>query len=280
MSKKLAIVFPTQLQIAIMSSEPPHLSEQIEGFTLLNFRELGGYRAMNGKHIRHNLFFRSGALYRLRNQIEIGNFERLGIKVICDLRGCGEIKARPDPNFEGIRCNQVSSSGAVDPSKIFRDLKECDDKTDAVRKQFNAGCEAYQRMPFDNPAYRQIFQEIVNDNVPILVHCAGGKDRTGVAMALILAFFGVSRDDIIFDYMQSMKYLNRNWLSDNVNRLKEFVAPELVEVMIGFFGCSRVYIETTLNEVVFKYGSYDKYFEAEYGITPEQRREIIERYTE
>ena len=56
-------------------------------------------------------------------------------------------------------------------------------------------------MPFGNPAYRALFGAIRAGQTPILFHCTAGKDRTGVAAALILKALGVSREDIVEDYL-------------------------------------------------------------------------------
>ena len=256
------------------------LSQQIKGIEYVhNFRELGGYRAINRKTIKHNIFFRSSALYKLTDPSDIETFLSFGIKTICDVRGPNERKNKPDPKFEGIKYNEITSQGTTDPLKIFQQLKGPDDKAQTIKTNFMIGFEGYQRMAFENDAYKQMFKDIVEGNVPILVHCAGGKDRTGVACALILALFGVEREDIVFDYMQSIPS-KLNWINDNVEKLKKSVSPELADVMKDFFGCSRIYLEMMLNEVLFKYGSYDNYFEAEYGITPQMRKELIEKYTE
>src|SRR4029453_15188695 len=51
---------------------------------------------------------------------------------------------------------------------------------------------------------RLIFEALGEpDNLPALVHCTGGRDRTGVAVALIQAALGVSDDDIAEDYALS-----------------------------------------------------------------------------
>jgi len=41
------------------------------------------------------------------------------------------------------------------------------------------------------------------DNVPAMINCAHGKDRTGIIVALVLWCSGWSKDDIIADYAQS-----------------------------------------------------------------------------
>jgi protein-tyrosine phosphatase len=54
------------------------------------------------------------------------------------------------------------------------------------------------------PAIAEIVGVIVDDRFedgPILVHCAAGKDRTGIVIAVLLSALGVSEDDVIADYL-------------------------------------------------------------------------------
>ena len=59
----------------------------------------------------------------------------------------------------------------------------------------------YARMPFNNQAFRILFEHIQKGDVPILIHCASGKDRTGVACMLILLALGVDREIVLEDYL-------------------------------------------------------------------------------
>ena len=50
-------------------------------------------------------------------------------------------------------------------------------------------------------------------NVPLVVHCAAGKDRTGVAVAVLLRALDVSEDTAIEDYL----------LTNDVGRFRAFI---------------------------------------------------------
>jgi protein-tyrosine phosphatase len=56
--------------------------------------------------------------------------------------------------------------------------------------------------------YRSAFQHIVDGDVPLVFHCAGGKDRTGTLAALILTALGVPEQTVVADYMLTNRYLD------------------------------------------------------------------------
>ena len=50
------------------------------------------------------------------------------------------------------------------------------------------------------------------DNVPAMLNCAHGKDRTGLVTALVLICFGKSKEFIALDYAKSeVSYLHQTW---------------------------------------------------------------------
>ena len=76
----------------------------------LNFRQLGGYVTTEGKSVKENVFYRSGAPFRM-NESEIETLKQLGLCAIMDLRSNEEILQRPDPEFPNIL--MIKHSGTV-----------------------------------------------------------------------------------------------------------------------------------------------------------------------
>jgi protein-tyrosine phosphatase len=90
------------------------------------------------------------------------------------------------------------------------------------------------------------------DAFPALFHCAAGKDRTGVTCALILASLGVSREDIVEDFMLTGKHydalanLDRN-IPQVVGAVTEGAWPR--EALLPIFGVEPSYIAAALDQV-------------------------------
>lgn len=100
-------------------------------------------------------------------------------------------------------------------------------------------------------AYKRLFAHLAAGEVPIVFHCTAGKDRTGVAAMLILPSLGVSEEDALYDYLLTNVYL--------AQRIWELVAKGL--------GVER-------------YGTYEAYFAAEYGLDAQGLAALRDRYTE
>jgi len=49
--------------------------------------------------------------------------------------------------------------------------------------------------------YAELFEHLLAEDVPVVFHCTAGKDRTGFAAALVLMALGVSRDEVMKDYL-------------------------------------------------------------------------------
>ncbi|KIY51470.1 hypothetical protein FISHEDRAFT_70702 [Fistulina hepatica ATCC 64428] len=174
-------------------SNPPFVA--VEGS--INFRGVGGF-AVDLRAVKPNLFYRSGDLSQVT---EAGKqkLRELGIRQVFDLRKDVEIASfnAPPLSAEGITCTRlVISETSHDPVSLASRLKEFD--TD----ELNAFLSMYLEMLEDGtPTYGTLVRHVMEyPNSPCLVHCTGGKDRTGIFAAVILMALGVSDADIIADY--------------------------------------------------------------------------------
>ncbi len=74
-----------------------------------NFRELGGYRAADGRQVKYGLLYRGGNLDLLKSEADHARLASLGLREILDLRSAGESAAHPDP---AVRGRTTSASAA------------------------------------------------------------------------------------------------------------------------------------------------------------------------
>ncbi|HZU73469.1 MAG TPA: tyrosine-protein phosphatase [Acidimicrobiales bacterium] len=163
----------------------------------LNFRDLGGYRTVDGRWVKTRCLFRSAELCHL-TEPDLARIKELGIKVVVDLRNEPERKARPGRVLPGVevvcRTTPAVGSGATLEEEIVRgQLPERDDQwvLDSYRDMLT-------RLA---PEFRLLVQRATtSDRAPVLFHCAAGKDRTGLAAAILLGLLGVPDATIQEDY--------------------------------------------------------------------------------
>lgn len=170
----------------------------------VNFRDVGGYKTADGKRVRRGLVYRSGALGSL-TEADVMHLAKLGVKLVCDLRGEDERVADPD---------RLPTEPA--PEYLHLPLTVEDDRRRRLRALLinpallgDMMTEMYTRTMIDRNAklYGGILRRLADPaNLPTVIHCTAGKDRTGMAVALLLLALGVPEDIIIADYSLSNLY--------------------------------------------------------------------------
>ena len=119
----------------------------------LNFRQLGGYMTTEGKTVKDNIFYRSGAPFFM-SKSEIETLKQLGLCAIMDLRSNEEISQRPDPELPNIW--MIKHSGAISEGgeEINFSSEGMNRIGEGGREQLALLKNYYARMPFNNQAFR------------------------------------------------------------------------------------------------------------------------------
>ena len=126
----------------------------------------------------------------------------------------------------------------------------------------------------------ELFLKVAGD-VPILIHCASGKDRTGVACMLILLALGVDRGIVLEDYLLTNVY-RREAIQKKLEEDKDIILkhPEREELDRMTFGVTEEIGKIVLDAIFNEYGSIESYFEKEFHINQEELQRLRSIYTE
>ena len=178
---------------------------------IINFRDVGGYPTAGGGRVKKGLIFRGVALSHASEE-DLAAMTAMGIGLIFDLRAAHEAVSRPDRMPVGALYRRESAVPAFDEDPL--ELLSWDDLITqlAESEELAAKCKAfhdqvYAEMIRRPQAYRVLLGEMVADPTRgVYIHCAAGKDRTGVACAIIARLLGVSREDALADYMESANH--------------------------------------------------------------------------
>jgi len=173
----------------------------------LNFRDLGGYPAADGRRVRWRMLYRTGTTHALTRE-DLRHLEALGIRYAYDFRSNAERCQHPTRLTElaGIeyRCRDHDSV----PGDIRRLLSRPDARPDESHRLM---IDLYRNLPYELAgAYGDWFAQLAAGRVPSVFNCTAGKDRTGVAAALLLHALGVPRDAVLADYMETRRFYDRS----------------------------------------------------------------------
>lgn len=244
-----------------------------------NFRDLGGYRTRDGRHVKWNTLFRSGSMHGLTDA-DYAALEQRGIRVVCDFRDTRERAAEPVA-WPGAGAPRVLSEDyALDMAGFLPRGPAKDWTADAARAAMTA---SYPRMLAQfHGQYRRMFDELLARHAPLAFNCSAGKDRTGVAAALLLTALGVPRETVIQDYLLTNRYLDTAKLvgKDGTGSVANPLGGMPAPVMQALLAADRRYIEAALTVLDGHRGGADGWLRDEMGLTRPKLLQLRAAYLE
>lgn len=178
----------------------------IEG--TINARDLGGLPTDDGRRVRRGVLIRSAELDKLTDRGLAALRDQHCVATILDLRSTRERTKRPPANGLHSGLTLVHYDYATSSA----DMERLWAKGEVIHAEVHAMMlDIYRRLPWEQAeGFRLLFELVETGRMPILFHCAAGKDRTGVAAALLLSALGVTRDAIYDDFLMSERCFEAN----------------------------------------------------------------------
>jgi protein-tyrosine phosphatase len=244
----------------------------------LNFRDVGGCVTSDGRRVRRGLIFRSDGLTRLTDE-DLRTLERLRLRTVVDLRTVQERASEPDrlPACDGLRCVHLPMRDPSLPESRLRLF---------LRMVWNGPSTDFEAMlqrhftsfAFDCTQSVGGLLRLLADpaNLPAVVHCTAGKDRTGFTMATLLLSLGVPIDDVLEDHLISNELLS-GLIPRWVKRLRRASLGRLSEPQIMPLLVARAeHIQLVVQEICDKHGSIQAWMHSDCGVDCETQRRIAE----
>jgi protein-tyrosine phosphatase len=230
-----------------------------------NFRDLGGYRTADGHSVKWGLLFRSGAMSGLTAS-DYAYLGKLGIGVVCDFRDTRERKAEPSAWPAAGAPRILSDDYMLDYAMLLPRGAMNTWTAEAARASLAA---SYPRMLVQfNGQYRRMFAELLAGHAPLAFNCSAGKDRTGIAAALLLTALGVPRETVIDDYLLTNQTLDAASLMQGKAGADNPFMKLPPDVLKAFLGADRSYIEAALAVVDGHKDGARGYLRDELGLGP------------
>jgi protein-tyrosine phosphatase len=245
-----------------------------------NFRDFGGYRTGDGSVVKKGLLYRSGGLDQA-SENDLNELNSLGIRTVVDLRLAQERSQAPDrfPDHRDVQVVQLPMKRLVTPRSGYLD------------SFFSLLFGEARRLDFERVA-RQSYREYVTQyrdeiseilrlvserrNLPVLIHCTAGKDRTGVVCSLLQRALGVPGELAMQDYMLSNECLNEY----NRAMLKRLRFLPLLGVpkqkFIPLLEARKEYLQAIFDQIESEFGDLEEYFRDGLGFSEGERIRLKE----
>ena len=175
---------------------PRHEPRRLDLAGGCNFRDIGGYPAADGRRVRQGMLYRSGVLTYL-TPADHDAIAPAGIRTIVDQRRDDEIAAEPTTWAGPVRNLSWQLDESIASSQRGAPWEHA--ASGAVARAWLIQSYPTMKDWLVRPL-RGIFDVVLDEDAPVLFHCAAGKDRTGFCAAMVLGLAGVSKDAILADY--------------------------------------------------------------------------------
>ena len=231
-----------------------------------NFRDVGGYRTVDGRTVRWNVLYRSGSLGSLQKD-GMARLQTMNIRAIIDLRMTAE-RRLDQSNWLSIAGlgyftrDYILGGDDASVAQIFKDPSKL--TASAMRAMMIQG---YRTMPKElTPQYRELFARLIApDKGAVVVNCTAGKDRTGIGAALVLTALGVPYETVREDYLLSNVGLNMDTVHNAISPQLALLPADVIQPLVGVEG---EYLHAAFAQMKADHGSIEAYLEKELGVGP------------
>lgn len=262
-----------------MTQQVPSTEPELAG--VRNFRDVGGLPTVDGRRVRHGVLFRSGHLAHATAE-DAAFLASLNLHTIFDFRNAADRKLEgPDVELPGVRNVNLPLSDPADGAEFWKMVRDGDlDQLRAILadgKGADRMIASYRMIIKERTAeHSRVLHAIAEDSVPTLMHCAAGKDRAGLSIAVTLLAVGVEREAITSDYLES-NARHRRYKVQRSGSSASAYSPEVMELLSPLFDARAEYLTAALETIEDTWGGVDAYLERGLRLAPETRERLRDR---
>ncbi len=238
-----------------------------------NLRELGGYRMSDGRRVKQGMVYRGGHPGGISAE-HLPLVGKLCLSATVDLRTTEERSDLPFPDFLVGSTHYWTRDYELSRGNVVRLLRDPVTDPAAMRRHM---IESYARFPEEQrDGIEALLRLLLDGRTPVLVNCTAGKDRTGVACALLLAALGADHELIRQDYALTEQLHDPSSQLFSVDPDGPFayllqVDPQVWRTMMR---SDPAYIDATFKALEEHHGGTERYLEVEHGIGRAERERL------
>ncbi|MFC4349364.1 tyrosine-protein phosphatase [Kordiimonas lipolytica] len=250
-----------------------------------NFRDMGGYIGADGRTMRWGKLYRSGHWAEFTGNRETAA-PAYGITTVVDFRSDAEKKRHPVGWPDGwaptYHATPIGGNAAAWVQELYERLSTSPFPAKELRDQFIL---AFETIPVANADGLKRFFDILVEgetNDSVLFHCTAGKDRTGIAGALLMRVLGVAEADITADFLMTNDAVDLPAASAVIaQRLSEkagrTINPADVHPLVGV---EPAFLDAAHKSIDKAFGSVDAYLVDRLGLTPDRQGRLRDLFLE
>ncbi|MFE9136336.1 tyrosine-protein phosphatase [Streptomyces sp. NPDC007355] len=260
---------------------PPIEMTEPELAGVRNFRDVGGLPTTDGRTVRAGRLFRSGHLAHA-TAADAAFLDSLGLHTVFDFRNQADRKVEgADVELPGVRNVNIPLNDPADGKEFWKLVRGGD--IAQLREILGDGkaaanmSDSYRKMVVERTAeHSRILHAMAEDSLPALMHCAAGKDRAGLSIAITLLALGVERAAIEADYVKSNEP-HRRYKVRRSSTAPDAMSPEVMELLGPLFDARVEYLRGAFETIEATWGSVDAYLAQGLKLAPETRERLRER---
>ena len=256
------------------------MNERVRTFEgIHNFRDYGGYAARDGR-LKSGILWRSGQ-HGGATPDDLAGVAQIGLSTVIDLRGDSERQSmpclRPEP-FDAVVLfapGETVGSELAPHEEAGRGIATAAEAKDAMTR-------LYVNMPHREVLVRSLslyFDALATREGPSLLHCLAGKDRTGLAAALLHRLLGVHEDDVMADYLLTNVAGNQaRRIAAAGDSIRERYGSQITDdAIVTLMGVDADYLHAATRSIEERHGSVEQYAEAVLGVDAARREALRQR---
>lgn len=251
---------------------------------IANVRDLGGIQMADGRKIIPGRLIRGGHLNKIKDKDLSKVKDDLGITRVIDLRSPSEKEEKPDKLPEGVAYTYLPSltneqNPAINRKNRTSELKRIMRSEGGAIGYLSGLYRTLITQEMSIESHKGLINTLLDTKEgAVYLHCTQGKDRTGVASAVILMALGASREEIIKDYLNEKKSLKvKNEIITSLVGVVMFNRKAKLNLSV-LMNAKVQCIEAALDEIEVKFGSFERYIKDVLGISDTQLSQLKKMY--
>jgi protein-tyrosine phosphatase len=265
------------MESAVAFGDPLDRVLPLEG--IHNFRDFGGYPLSGGARLATGRLWRSGQHSGATEQ-DLRTVAGLALSAVYDLRSGSERSLHPcrRPEGFGARVHLCEDPARIAAPHVAAASAPRQRTAESTREGMRRNYARIAFRPELTAMTRRLLADLAAGEQAVLINCMAGKDRTGIAVAMVHLAAGVHRDDVIEDYLLTNRAGNvEARIRAGAETIAALTGPVDEEVVRVLMGVEAEYLEEALAAIEERSGSLDSYLADELGADAELRAKLRER---